>query len=131
MHIMQQDLENYFGFSGAIEERKYTAWKLVASEKAKQALKTKGGSMKRTETSHSEDLFVRNYPWEKCFHDIGSMVGADDIRDSTGITGNVDIKLHCSDFIKAEVKKALNDNGLDLVPMEVTKKVLVIRDADE
>jgi len=130
MHIMRQDLENYFGFKGSIEERQYVVWKLVASQKAKQALKTKGGPMKRAETSHSEDLFVRNYPWEKLFNDIGLIVGTE-VRDSTGITGNIDIKLHCSYAIKSEVRKTLHDNGLDLVPMDVTRKVLVIRDADE
>jgi len=127
MKIMQQDLGNYFGFRATIEERKFPGWKLVAVNEAKEKLKSRGGKSQVRTTSETEDYFARNIPWSQFVNDFKRNSGFRKLIDSTGISGNTDIKLHCSFFVKSEVLTALKANGLDLVPIEITKKALVIK----
>jgi len=126
MHIMSQDLENYFGYTASIEERKITAWKLVARDK--KMLITKGGKTTIQRTNKTEDFFATNIPMTKLVEEIKRAF--DDVSDGTGITENIDVNLRCSFVIRNDVLKALRSNGLDLVPVEAKKKVLVIRDAN-
>jgi thiol-disulfide isomerase/thioredoxin len=135
--VMQRDLENYFGFVVSIETRKCPCWKLVATPSAKEKLKSKGGP------SSSEGLGVlsykvRNKPFQDIVHvvqglqsemSIGQKVRL--VFDETGIIGNVDMVLDCKDGLLTDfndMKKALQANGLDLVPEEREMKVLVVRD---
>lgn len=130
MHIMRQDLENYFGFTASVEDSTVTVWKLVAANK--ERLRSKGGKPEQKSTTESEDYFVRNTPWSKWYQWVtGQQLSGLDITDSTGITGNVDIDMHCSFAVLDEVKKALHENGLELLPVKSVRKVLVIKDLKE
>jgi uncharacterized protein (TIGR03435 family) len=135
--VMQRDLENYFGFVVSIETRHCPCWKLVATPSAKEKLKSKGGP------SSSEGLGVLSYKVKNVpFQDIVYVVQSLQshiatgqktrmVFDETGITGNVDMTLDCNDGLLTDIddlKKALQANGLDLVPAEKEMKVLVIRD---
>jgi len=127
MKIMRQDLENYFGFSAGIEERAFSGWKLLALDKNK--LKSKGGKKEVRRTSTTQDYFARNISWDDFLNDF-RRDGFREFIDSTGITGNIDINLRCSFVIRQEKLDALRANGLAMVPVSVTKKVLVIRDVE-
>jgi uncharacterized protein (TIGR03435 family) len=131
--VMQRDLENYFGFVVSIESRHCPCWKLVAAPSAKGKLKSKGGP------SSSEGLGmlyykVKNKPFQDIVHIVQNLLGQNDriVFDETGITGNVDMALDCKDGLLTDfndMKKALQANGLDLVPAEKEMKVLVVRNS--
>jgi thiol-disulfide isomerase/thioredoxin len=130
--VMQRDLENYFGFVVSIETRDCPCWKLVATKIAKERIQSKGGS------SSSEGLGVlfykvRNKPFKDIVHVVQNLLRQNEriVFDETGITGNVDMALDCKDGLLTDfndMKKALQANGLDLVPAEKEMKVLVVRD---
>jgi len=48
--------------------------------------------------------------------------------DNSGILGNIDINLKCFMLDLNEVKKALQENGLDLIEAKKEMSVLVIKD---
>lgn len=132
--IMQRDLKNYFGYEVSIETREMPYWRLIATEEARINLKTKGGAM--TITNGNRPLWsgamYQNYPMKKLATTVGyySQVTKDGspLIDETGITSNVDIDL---DWAKGDyeiVRKALQKNGLDLIPGKRKIKCLVIRD---
>jgi uncharacterized protein (TIGR03435 family) len=130
--VMQRDFENYFGFAVSIETRDCPCWHLVATPSAKEKLKSKGGP------SSSESLGVlyykvKNTPFQDIVHVVQNLLGQNEeiVFDETGITGNVDMALDCKDGLLTDfndMKKALQANGLDLVPAEKEMKVLVIRE---
>lgn len=126
--IMQHDLENYFGFSAKIEERKYPVLRLIASEKAKEAIKTKGGKQKMSFVIPKVDWIGTNIPFAFFKHLLDNF-NHSDIVDETGITGNIDIEINCVLVNTDDLKKGLQKLGFDLIPGERTRKVLVISDS--
>ncbi len=130
MQIMQRDLKNYFGYDARIEERKMPYWRLVASEKAKSTLPTKGGEDSGTRDRIHGTLTYINHP-------LNFIISSPDdapVMDNTGIHGNVDITLRFEDglgFDKEIIRKAMEANGLYFIREEKPMKVLVIRDPIE
>jgi thiol-disulfide isomerase/thioredoxin len=126
--IMQQDLQNYFGYDTQIGERKFPYWRLVTSEAAKMKLKTKGG-IGFYDMSHA-GFCVRNYPIENLLDYVKQSLGLNGatLINETGIKGNIDITLDCIDTDFNDMKRALREKGLDLIQDEETLKVLVIKD---
>ncbi|SEW43085.1 thioredoxin-like domain-containing protein [Chitinophaga arvensicola] len=126
MLIMQHDLNNYFGYHAAIEERKMPCWKLIASAEARKHLKTKGGH-KLYEGRIDTGFVAKNCPVKEI---ISKLVYVDaPVIDHTGIDGNIDITLrHVLTNIE-EIQKGLKENGLSLVKSQTKMKVLVIRAA--
>jgi len=131
MKCMQEDLERYFNFKVSIEQRKFPGpFILVATGKTKAKLKSRGGISSVHQTSELEDYFAKNISLDQFIKDFKIASGYRDLVDSTGITGNIDIDLHCYFGNKSERLAALRANGLDLIPTDVTKKILVIKDGD-
>jgi thiol-disulfide isomerase/thioredoxin len=127
--VMQRDLENYFGLVVSIETRKCPCWKLVAIPSAKEKLKSKGG-IPLTENLGVIYFKVKNEPFQDIVHVVQNLSGGI-VFDESKITGNVDMALDCKDGLLTDfndMKKALQANGLDLVPSEKEMKVLVVRD---
>ena len=125
--MMQKDLENYFGYAVSIEERRFPCWKLLATEDARQHLKTRGGQRSVQSKIPKIDLSFQNFLFKDFLKAISSYSGID-IMDETGISGNVDIHMECIMTDINELKKAFQMNGLELMPAERPMKVLVIRD---
>jgi thiol-disulfide isomerase/thioredoxin len=128
MEIMQNDLKNYFGFFATIETRIMPYWRLVASEKAKQQLRTSSDSVYFRYVPNM-GFSAKNYPIRSLIRMIWSGNQSEPpFIDDTGISDNIDITLDCLMTNLKDIKRALNDNGLDLIRGEKEMKVIVIKD---
>jgi thiol-disulfide isomerase/thioredoxin len=133
MQVLQNDLENCFGYETRIETRKMPIYSLIAKPGAIEKLRNKGrvedligegscpagftairkrikGFLFSLLTQHLKEL--RNIP----------------ISDETGITDRIDITIDADMSKIDDVKRELQKNGLDLVLGEKEYKVLVISD---
>jgi hypothetical protein len=134
MQSMQGDLYKYFGYKVKVEERRMPYWRLIANSEAILKLKSpkdgpsiftpkKGDWTGYKATNYSMSSFVNHIIYisqvEKTFMPV---------INETGFEGNIDIEMNFSPFDFNSVKKALQDNGLDLVKGEKSLKVLVIQD---
>jgi len=125
--IMQKDLESYFGYTATIEKRSFRYWRLVATEAAKRRLQGKGGKEQLHSLIARADFEARNLPVHRLIELLRTHSGAN-IVDATGITGTIDITLHCLLSDVDDVRRALQSQGMDLVPDEQLKPILVIRE---
>lgn len=125
--IMRRDLENYFGYTAAVEERKFPCFRLVATESAKEQLRTKGEARRFKFTVPKIEFIAQNFSIDDLLRILRNFSGKD-IIDGSGITGNIDIHINCILNDINDVSRELRNHGLDLVPDERVKKVLVIRD---
>ncbi|HMH31697.1 MAG TPA: redoxin domain-containing protein [Puia sp.] len=127
--IMQQDLEFNFGYIIKVENRVMPYWRLVASQKAKLMLKSKGGEPHRI-GSFSGFKMINLPIYDLIITLWGQFQNEPPILDETGIAGTIDITLDSilTDF--SDIKKALQDNGLNLVKGEKEMKVIIIKDKD-
>lgn len=132
MKIMQNDLHNYFQYTVKIESRELPYWKLVASEKAKINLKTKGGAFYSSPGKVAAGVTLKNCPMEIFTGAISGFTQDQPmpIIDETGIRNNIDIKLDCVMTDLDDLRRCLKAKGLDLIRGEKTMKVLVIRDPE-
>ncbi|MDP4265050.1 MAG: TlpA disulfide reductase family protein [Bacteroidota bacterium] len=123
-NILQNDLENYFGWEARVESRMMPYWRLICNGEcdhlkskatAERAEGTRiGFSLTRHSVSAIVDLLHSNFQNGPPF------------IDETGIDFPIDIKVSAilSDF--DEFRNALRQNGLDLVEGKRMMKVLVI-----
>jgi thiol-disulfide isomerase/thioredoxin len=129
-HLMQKDIESYFDISISVEFRKMPYWKLVAiSDEAKSKLKTKHSTVEFKD-NRAAGFTNNNFSVKSAIisHLWGYFPDGPPFIDETGIEGNIDITINAllTDF--NDFKRALNENGLDLVIGEKEMKVLVVRD---
>ncbi len=124
---MQRDLQNYFGFDVTVELRMMPCWELVASNIAKEKLKTKGGRPK-FDGDYLSGFRLTNQP---VFHIIKSLWAMHQLgppfMDRTGISNNIDFVMESGTFDLNDALECLRKNGLDLVKNEKEMKVIVIR----
>lgn len=128
MRMMRNDLNTYFGYSVSIEQRKMPYWRLVATDSARQKLRTKSTTLYYKGLPHmgfiAKDVNMRDAVLGAIYKDHIDQV----FLDETGIPGNIDIDLsNCFFPDLTDVRKALKRNGLDLIPAEKDMEVLVIR----
>ncbi|MEC5143922.1 redoxin domain-containing protein [Chitinophaga sp. 212800010-3] len=127
MHIMRNDLKNYFGYDVSIEEREFPCWKLTSSESSRRKLATQGGT---PYLNGGMDGFVaRNYPIKEflsLFTMFNNSLRKIPIIDETGIKGGIDIQFKHPYFTEEEVKKGLEENGLSLKKDHIKMKVLIL-----
>lgn len=143
MKIMQDDLKKAFGYNVSIETRKVQAIALTAQKGAATKLSAKGGSMtfealeegggssegSKLTTFHGGfrttnmpvAVFINNL--KMYLGDLGML-----FLNETGIKGNIDITLAADMTSLRDIKKALQQQGLDIVLVERPMKVLVISD---
>jgi hypothetical protein len=126
-YIMQRDLEIYFGYSAKVEEREVPCWKLVATPYAAKRLQTKGGTGEFREIIPKADFEARNWPFSE-FLQLLRAYNQKEVIDESGISGNIDVEMHCILTDVGEVQKGLSVYGLSLVRGEKREKVLVISD---
>ena len=123
---MQKDLQNVFGYDARVETRLCPYFRLVASEKVREKLKTRGG--KATYSGIPKASFkVTNYSFKRLLA-MARSNSTDLIVDETGITGNIDINMDCVQSDPSDIRKALVCNGFQLIPAEKEMQVLVISD---
>ena len=143
---IQADLKRFFGYEVSLETRMSPYLKLVATDEAKNQLKTKGvpdfspkdnylnwrGAKHVVPLARHQGFTAKNIPvgWLIIAMNQTSVIetGGLPIIDETGIRGNIDITIDALMFDLDDVKSALQKNGLDLIKGEKEMKVLVIRD---
>lgn len=133
MTIMRNDLKNYFGFNVIIETRSMPYWKLVATDKAKIKLRSKGGPVICTDNGKPwQELSFRNFEMSRFIVSVETYSGVTyngtPLIDETGIIDKIDIDV---DWLKNDlnsVQEALKKNGLELVKSEKDMKCIILRD---
>lgn len=118
MKIVQRDLQNYFGYEVKMENRTMPIWRLITASKVKPTFELPKG--------------IPSYPFETVNRLLTSIAGHHDKQgtfiDATGIIGKIDISLICNFDSFDDVKRALRENGFDLVKGEKEMQVVVIKD---
>jgi len=129
---IQRDLQTYFGYHVRIEKRVMPYWRLVAKEGAAEKLKTKGGKTERLHKGMGQDgIAYNNSPVYRIIQSLWYYHQLEPaFVDETGITGNIDFKLDCLMTDLNDIKRALQQIGLDLEKGEKEMKVLIISDPD-
>lgn len=124
--VMKKELRLYFGFVGEFEFLDEPCIYIYADDKSKARLSTRGGRGYAV-----GDLLTGfsgvNMPMKDLIYGFRAVVGRQVVIDSTGISGNVDIKLSgISDLqsLKREARKV----GLRVVEASRRMRVLVIKD---
>lgn len=133
MNIMQNDLQNAFGYEVVIENRMMPVWNLMVISGAAKKLTTKGGEtyFKSHDGSATITGFtLKNVPMQRLLNTITWSIYANQppYFDATGITDNIDITIDALLTDREEIRKALQKNGLDLALGEKEFQVIVIRD---
>ncbi|MES2276002.1 MAG: TlpA disulfide reductase family protein [Bacteroidota bacterium] len=128
--IMQSDFQLYFGYKITLEERQFPCFKMVATQKARQRLKTKGGVSSFKVVIPKIESRLTNWPMNDFIERISYGLRRE-IIDSTGITENIDIHINCIITDLEDVKRELHSKGLNLEATTTLKKVLVIRDSSQ
>ena len=133
MRYMQQDLKRYFKYEAIVEEREMPVWLLTATADAKEKLKSKGSESFVTPGNVAAGFTMVNHPAEDLLHYVKFYIEELDLKtqfiDKTGLTGNIDITLDADMTNMDDVRKALQNEGLDLIRGKKKMKVLIIRDA--
>jgi len=126
---MQHTLEDYFGFTAAIEERMTPYYALVSlAESAKDSLRTKGGKMGITGSPVAK-YRLQNTPVKAFLSILAECFGQSEIYlDETGINGNIDITMDALLTRKDLYLQELHRNGLDLVLKAKPMKVVVVKE---
>lgn len=104
-------------------------YQLIATEQAREELKTRGGAGFLNCSYSSDQITILNYPME-LFIRLIDLTQPNNIVDATGIRQNIDITIHINLNAPRQLmlqywRKALRANGLDLVEAEVQKVMLV------
>lgn len=131
MQYMQEDLRRYFKFEVAIENRLMPVWQLVADPKVPDKLITKGGEQFLTPGTTAAGFSVRNFPAEKLLPVLSFYIsdGQPPFIDASGIAGRIDFSIDADLTNIGAIKKALQEQGLDLIRSTKQMKVMVIRDS--
>ncbi|UNY98616.1 peroxiredoxin family protein [Zhouia spongiae] len=133
MKIIQNDLDNYFGYQARIEKRMLPYWCITANEQVKEKIKTKNGPSKLI-TDQFTYVGAQNLPFTKYLKMLFIMIAPGPgiefpIIDETGIEGNIDIPVKDVDLSNFEdTKKVLRKLGFDIKKAYKDFNVLVISD---
>ncbi len=129
MNFLQTQLCLTFGYAAELETRKMPYWKLILTDTTyRNKLVTKGGEKSFKGLPHGS-FSARNYPLKKILSKISYELNPTlPFINETSINGNIDIDMNCIMSDLEDVRKALKENGLDLVKSEKDMRVIVIRD---
>lgn len=132
MASIRRDLKNFFGYEATVEEREMPYLALVATDKAKRDLPNIGKRGK----SFNDMISIRlvNVPMRNVVTAVSTYTNLVTknlpLIDETGIKDNIDISFHAvlTDF--DDIRKALHQQGLNIVEKKKPMKVIVIRDTE-
>jgi thiol-disulfide isomerase/thioredoxin len=127
MLAMQLDLEKWFGYKASIQSRQMPVYKLISlSDAAYQNLKSR--SIKRTKLADHSGLELKKGEIEEIIWMLAAYHPRNIWIDQTEITGDIDISLNASLANLPSLRKALQANGLDIIPAVKLMQVLIISD---
>jgi len=135
MHIMQTDLQRYFGYDAHVETRSMPYLALVAKQDApsKLHLTNEGGEAQVTPYGYHQGGLYKNWAFQDFFKFIKNNGGITPTKppyliDETGIHGNISIDMDAVQGDFNGIVKILRKYGLDIIPAQKEMKVLVISD---
>lgn len=118
MKFVRSDLQNYFGYQVAVEKRQMPIWKLVTIEKRQSPSKLIEG--------------IISYPIESTYDLLYYIAGnanhKEPFIDATGIKGKINFTFSANLDDLQDIRRALRENGFDLIKGEKEMQVVVIRD---
>ncbi|NAY91423.1 redoxin domain-containing protein [Muricauda sp. JGD-17] len=125
--ILQNDLNEYFGYKVSIDSLLMPYWKLIATDKARNDLKSRKttyswegkGSHTFSELTNAPVSNIVRILW--AYHQTEPP-----FVDETNIKGNIDIRLNAIHTDLMDLRRALNENGLDIVRGQKKMKVIII-----
>lgn len=127
MNTMQADLGRWTGQHARIETRDMPVWELRTISKATaRKLKSKSDTA-YFQTDHSS-LSLKKGKMQQVMNLLRRYHPAMITLDATGITGDIDLELQASFASLPSLERALEANGLRLVPSTRPMQVLVISD---
>lgn len=126
--IMRNDLQNYFGYNVNVESRMMPCWKLIATEEAKNNLKSPN--------NHSNSQFPQNGGISFRDRPVSFLISQiwlyqqfePPFIDETGIIGNINVDIDALLTDLTDLRKGLRQMGFDLIKGEKEMKVVVISD---
>lgn len=132
MKVMQQDLKSTFGYEVLVENKEMPVWLLVAKKEAVEKLKTKGGDRYYNGgiSGGPAGFTVTNYPISSFLDLVKKYISKQDpspFLNATGIEGNIDVTIDALMTNRADIRKALQKKGMDLIKKNQTMKVIVIK----
>lgn len=125
---LRRDLEDYFGYTAAVEMRHFPCWRLIATPEARRRLASRGGKEVFEKIIFKADFKARNWPFRN-FVRLLQAHCKEKIIDETAIRGNIDIKIESALSDIEAIRAAIQPWGLDLEPAQESHRVLVIRDS--
>lgn len=130
--VMQNDLQNYFGYSVSVEKRLMPYWAIIVSDDRKvNRMKTKGGEECANGKSYlpHTGFSYRNCPISAVTNYLYSYYpNGKPFIDETGIEFNVDMDVDALREDFQGMKASLNKYGIDLIEGKKEMSVIVIRD---
>ena len=126
MEVMRSDLANYFPFVVTLEKRMVPCWRIVATKKARKALKSKGGKPDFIQLIPKASFQMVNLPMRSIIPNCFEWFTDDIIIDDTHMKGNIDLTMDCI-WSFDDVHRELKVHGLDLVPGQTERITLVVR----
>lgn len=130
MKVLQTDLKNSFGYEVSVETREMPYLSLVATTKAKSKLKNRGEPSKYAASLMGVDytnISITNLI-SLLSYNLGLVQKDLPLLDETGIQGNINISFNAIMTDLDDVKRALNETGLDIVRKRKEMEVIVIRE---
>lgn len=139
MNIMQQELKNVFGFEVSIETRAMPVWKFITTDPMKlKKLRSEGGEFffdggGGIYSDGIAGFTARNFPFRSFLYLMTRHINDGQIPfiNETGMdesSFNIDITIDALLSDRDQVRKALQQHGMDFVKGEKEMKVIVIRD---
>lgn len=136
MHIMQNDLKNYFGYNARVETRILPYWSIKLSDEGKRNLKSTGKPTSILGDWHTkigaQNVSVKRY-LASIFHMIAPALGEVlPIIDETNMDDPIDVTLMDVDLDDFEqVRETLRKQGFNIQKTTKEFKVLVITEPDQ
>lgn len=126
---MKKDLQNYFGYKVAIEQRDMPVWEARATRNLEH-LHSGGGRQKEFSSFGSNDRFgYQNVPVYYLWNTIANLHQEQPpIIDKTGIDFNIDMELDALPTDFDSIIAGLEKQGIKLVKSTKKMKVIVIRE---
>jgi thiol-disulfide isomerase/thioredoxin len=128
--VMQDDLENYFGYEAHVENRKMPYLRLIVTNKHKIRIHKDTDSV--FINSAFSGLSANGVSPEMIIDQIRHYLSQSlDIVNETHIKENIDIKLDAVMTDLSTIREALRENGFDLINGLKLYKVLVIKSLNQ
>lgn len=131
MKLMQEALRMSFGYYGIMEKRNMPCLKLISINQNKSdKIRTKGGKLwDILGDNHGIGIWIKNAPIEEVKNTLTEYLTPKlPVINCTGINGNIDLKVDAVMTDLSDLRKSLNEVGLDLIPSSEKMFVFIIKE---